>query len=155
MGGMRMANVNCLRCRFRHEDNGNCTAVGGFCTAVQAAHCPLLREYLDTALTPEEAKRMSNILMDVGIDYNCNWEYVKNWLLDDRLRELAEADKDGRLVVLPCKVGDTVYILRRTFDGADVVGETELWWDDIPQLGKTVFLTREEAEKALEAMKDG
>ena len=149
-----MANVNCLRCRFRHEDNGNCTAVGGFCTAVQAAHCPLLREYLDTALTPEEAKRMSNILMDVGIDYNCNWEYVKNWLLDDRLRELAEADKDGRLVVLPCKVGDTVYILRRTFDGADVVGETELWWDDIPQLGKTVFLTREEAEKALEAMKD-
>ena len=26
----------------------------------------------------------------------------------DRLRELAEADRDGRLVVLPCKVGDTV-----------------------------------------------
>ena len=71
-----------------------------------------------------------------------------------RLRELAEADRDGRLVVLPCKVGDTVYILHRTFDGADVVGETELWWTDIPQLGKTVFLTREEAEKALEAMKD-
>ena len=49
-----MANVNCLRCRFRHEDNGNCTAVGGFCTAVPAAHCPLLREYLDTGMTPEE-----------------------------------------------------------------------------------------------------
>ena len=75
-----------------------------------------------------------------------------------RLRELAEADKDGRVVVLPCKVGDTVYILRRAFDGADVVGETELWWDDIPQLGKTVCLTREEAEKALEereGKKDG
>lgn len=71
-----------------------------------------------------------------------------------RLRELAEADKAGRLVVLPCKVGDTVYILHRTFDGADVVGETGLWWTDILQLGKTVFLTREEAEKALEAMKD-
>ena len=42
-----MGNVNCLRCRFRHKDNGNCTAVGGFCTAVPAAHCPLLREYLD------------------------------------------------------------------------------------------------------------
>lgn len=100
-----MENVNCLRCRFRHEDNGNCTAVGGFCTAVTAAHCPLLCRYLDTGLTPEEAKRMSNILMDVGIDYNCSWEYVKNWLLDDRLRELDEADKDGRVVVLPCKVG--------------------------------------------------
>lgn len=76
----------------------------------------------------------------------------------DRLREFAEADKAGRCVVLPCKVGDTVYILRRAFDGADVVGETELWWDDIPQLGKTVFLTREEAEKALEereGKKDG
>ena len=31
-----------------------------------------------------------------------------------RLRELAEADRDGRLVVLPCKVGDTVYF--RTYD---------------------------------------
>lgn len=48
-----MGNVNCLRCRFRHEDNGNCTAVGGFCTAVPAAHCPLLRQYLDTGMTPE------------------------------------------------------------------------------------------------------
>ena len=49
-----MGNVNCLRCRFRHEDNGNCTATGGFCTAVTAAHCPLLCHYLDTGLTPEE-----------------------------------------------------------------------------------------------------
>ena len=49
-----MGNVNCLRCRFRHEDNGNCTAAGGFCTAVTAAHCPLLCQYLDTGLTPEE-----------------------------------------------------------------------------------------------------
>lgn len=60
-----------------------------------------LAAYEDTGLTPKEVKRMSNILMDVGIDYNCSWEYVKNWLLDNRLRELAEADKDGRLVVLP------------------------------------------------------
>ena len=36
---MRMANVNCLRCHFRHEDNGNCTAVGGFCTAVHEGAC--------------------------------------------------------------------------------------------------------------------
>lgn len=93
--------LNCMRCKYRHEDNGNCAAVGGFCTAVPAAHCPLLRDFLDAGLTPEEVKRMSNILMDVGIDYNRSWEYVKNWLLDDRLRVLAEADKDGRLVVLP------------------------------------------------------
>lgn len=69
-----MANVNCLRCRFRHEDNGNCTAVGGFCTAVAAAHCPLLREYLDTGMTPEEvlpkdkAVIAHNIQADITMD---------------------------------------------------------------------------------------
>lgn len=53
-----MGDVNCLRCKYRHTDNGNCTAVGGFCTAVPAAHCPLLREYLDTELTPQEVLSM-------------------------------------------------------------------------------------------------
>ena len=64
-----------------------------------------LAAYEDTGLTPEEAKRMSNILMDVGIDYNCSWEYVKNWLLDARLREIAEADKESRLFLLPLEPG--------------------------------------------------
>lgn len=53
-----MENVNCLSCRFRHKDNGNCTAVGGFCTAVSAAHCPLLREYLDTGLKPQDVSKL-------------------------------------------------------------------------------------------------
>lgn len=61
-----MANVNCLRCRFRHEDNGNCTAVGGFCTAVTAAHCPLLQKYLDTGLTPEEVTALQKITASLG-----------------------------------------------------------------------------------------
>ena len=64
-----------------------------------------LAAYEDTGLTPEAAKRMSNILMDVGIDYNCSWEYVKNWLLDARLREIAEADKESRLFLLPLEPG--------------------------------------------------
>ena len=51
-----------------------------------------------------------------------------------RLRELAQAEKEGRLVVLPW---------------ADYVRETEFWWSDIPQMGKTVFLPREAAEAAL------
>ena len=89
-----MANVNCLRCRFRHEDNGNCTAVGGFCTAVQAAHCPLLREYLDTELTPKE---VSTLVKD--------WSDLRTIIGEcgglDRVRALAEADRAGRLVVLP------------------------------------------------------
>ena len=143
-----MEKINCLRCNFRHTDNGNCTAVGGFCTAVTAAHCPLLREYLDTGLEPEAVE---TVKLALAAKHLVDLETLNNTPIS-RLVELAEADKDGRVVVLPCKVGDTVYILRRAFDGADVVGETELWWDDIPQLGKTVFLTREEAEKALQEM---
>lgn len=86
----------------------------------------------------------------------------------DRLEELAEADKDGQLVVLPCKVGDKLY---RVFDGNISEHEVQnmkyfarqrrLGIDMTPFfpdagrfIGKTVFLTREEAEKSLEAMKD-
>lgn len=165
-----METVNCIRCDFRHKDNGNCTAVGGFCTAVTAAHCPMLREYLDTGLTPAEVRSMSgewrammSVLNSIGEGY-------------DRLRELAEADKDERLVVLPCKVGDTVWItgsvrrlysekVRTFFCGNPSYGRGMSYNSvqmvrttgcDIPihEFGKTVFLTREEAEKALEAKRD-
>lgn len=99
-----MAIVNCLRCRFWHADNGNCTAVGGVCTAVPAVHCPLLREYLDTELTPEEVstlvKDWSDLCTIIG---ECGGL--------TRVKALTEADKDGRLVVLPCKVGDTLRML--------------------------------------------
>ncbi len=97
-----------------------------------------------------------------------------------RLRELAEADKDGRLVVLPCKVGDTLWVTRNPWTGkllkkpldAYVNGMkmyshglyVNLLFDtrkingtrdyEINHIGKTVFLTREEAEAALEAMKN-
>lgn len=95
----------------------------------------------------------------------------------DRLRELAEADKDGRVVVLPCKVGDTIYfarahpILQYKVTGYEmgeasisqvrskhVDKETGLTFNFTfrpEDIGKTVFLSREEAEKALEARKDG
>ena len=150
-----METVNCLRCRFRHEDNGNCTAVGGFCTAVQAAHCPLLREYLETGLEPAMCanyKTFEDEAISKGVTFK-------------RIVALMEADRDGRLVVLPCKVGDKLY---RVFDGNISEHEVQnmkyfarqrrLGIDMTPFfpdagrfIGKTVFLTREEAEKALEA----
>ena len=80
----------------------------------------------------------------------------------DHLRELAEADKDGRVVVPPCKVGDTVYRLQyiEQQPGRFTVGivpiKFALIW--LEEFGKTVFLSREEAEKALQEMegkKDG
>ena len=45
---------NCLMCQHFNADNGNCMAVGGFCTAVPAAKCPLLGEYLKTGLMPND-----------------------------------------------------------------------------------------------------
>lgn len=86
----------------------------------------------------------------------------------DRLRELAEADKDGRVVVLPCKVWDTVWRIVR--DGEPHITRDEVrdmyFADDMTlcvelvgervtfteKFGKTVFLSREEAEKALQEM---
>lgn len=123
-----------------------------------------LRAYKATGLTPQEVismhgewHAMMSVLNSIGGGYT-------------RLRELAEADKDGRLVVLPCKVGDTVYRIVRDADPHIARDEARNMYfaDDMTlcvelvggriilseKFGKTVFLTREEAEKALEAMKD-
>ena len=146
-----MENVNCLRCRFRHEDNGNCTAVGGFCTAVAAAHCPLLRQYLDTGLTPEE----------IDMDHEAA-EQLRQLCQGcdlDRLEELARADRAGRLVVLPCEVGTATYYIHWPIAVYPDKSEPEIKRGiftlcDLDRVGHSVFLTREEAEAALEAMKD-
>ena len=86
----------------------------------------------------------------------------------DRLEKLAEADKDGRTVVFPCKVGDVVY----GFHGEKTILPMVVKWIEtctngwciavqyapmapsfyrFSDFGKTVFLTHEEAKKALEA----
>ncbi|HJB20947.1 MAG TPA: hypothetical protein H9773_04505 [Candidatus Fournierella merdavium] len=44
---------NCIKCHYIHPDNGNCTAVGGFYTAVPAAYCPLIPELLARAEAAE------------------------------------------------------------------------------------------------------
>ena len=135
--------------------------------------CERLAAYEDSGLTPKEVKQMSNILMDVGIDYNCSWEYVKNWLMDDRLRELAEADKDERVVVscwipvterLPedsvkeCiifvpHIPENIVGLGRylgsgnwVLDGWYLTPEAVAYWMPLPEAPY---------KKALEAMKDG
>lgn len=88
--------------------------------------------------------------------------------IPNRLRELVEADKAGRVVVLPCKVGDVLYAA----ESAPVIplhvmevaiylaleGEDGGDYERISNIGKTVFLTREEAERAMQEMegrKDG
>ena len=157
-----MEKNNCLRCNFRHKDNGNCTAVGGFCTAVPAAHCSLLRQYLDIELTPEQCETAKVIIESAFSDDTSKAE---------RIRELLKADKAGRVVVLPCKVGDVVY----GFHGEKTILPMVAKWIEtntdgwciavqytpmaprfyrFSDFGKTVFLTREEAEKALAELEE-
>lgn len=137
---------------------------------VSAAH--RLAAYEDTGLSPESVEALKLSMMGKAISEITEF----NGLPIDRLRELAEADKAGRVVVLPCKVGDTVYEVtsRKTISEYRVKAiRVELFcifieWDivagfvdksvfgvSVDEIGKTVFLTREEAEKALEARKDG
>lgn len=80
------------------------------------------------------------------------------------LKKYQEADKDGRLVVLPCKVGDTVYRLFVGNPDNPVIATLKIntVTEAVKLIGKMgmhkyigTFLTREEAEAALEAMKDG
>lgn len=88
--------------------------------------------------------------------------------LTEHIHELLRAEKDGRLVVLPCKIGATVYRFQRYFNDATLKSEIKIkpcvvesvstkciiTTDHTVMLfsnfGKTVFLTREEAEKVLE-----
>lgn len=122
-----------------------------------------LLAYKNTMLTPGEVRSLWG-------EWNTMMRVLNSIGSYDRLRELAEADKDGRLVVLPCKVGDTVYRIVRDADPHIARDEARNMYfaDDMTlcvelvggriilseKFGKTVFLTREAAEKALEAMKD-
>lgn len=126
-----------------------------------------LAAYEDTGLTPVEIKSMQE-------EHFSGLEMAKLHSALMELKKYQEADKDGRLVVLPCKVGDRLYEVtgRKTisvykvrairvelfglFIERDIV-EGFVWQSlagiNAGEIGKTVFLTREEAEKALEAMK--
>ena len=119
-----------------------------------------LKAYEDTGLTPEEIK--APFTEDTMINLAAQALGVEA----DRLRELAEADKDGRVVVQPCKVGHKLY---RVFAGEIFehrVGSMKYFaiqgrWDieTYPfcpcvesSIGKTVFFTSEKAKKALQEM---
>lgn len=154
------------------------TFEGNFCDIARCGYptCPYkdgcsqkqvwerLKQYEGSKLSPEDAANLHAILR-LGDDMTLM-----------RLRELAVADKDGRVVVLPCKVGDTVYTIVQVFGDDGVrpriiekkitgIGGNALnkvWmvnkgnkYEDRfspSEFGRSVFLTREEAEKALAEM---
>lgn len=161
-----MEAVNCLRCEYKDADNGNCTAAGGFCTAVPAAHCPLLRQYLGTGMTPEQAANAKTIIESAFADDTSKAE---------RIRKLLAADNEGRVVMLPpCKYGDTLYCLENGKIYPKTITQIAFYLQDTlrtiiisaknyrgetngflaSELGKTMFLSLEEAERALEEQKN-
>lgn len=124
----------------------------------QADFVDRLAAYEDTGLYPESVEALKLSMMGKAISEITEFD----GLPIDRLRELAEADKGGRVVVLPCKVGDVLYAA----ESAPVIplhvmevaiylaleGEDDGDYERISNIGKTVFLTRAEAEKALQEM---
>lgn len=128
--------------------------------------CPIalafdrLAAYEDTGLVPETVSKIRDIVLDISGNL-------------DRLRELAQADRDGRCVVLPCEVGDRVWFTKfmwnyakqpipamvcgiKTFSSSGtftfmaLTDTNNVIRSFINQdIGKTVFLTQEEAEAAL------
>lgn len=133
--------------------------------AVQA-----LKAYEDTGLAPEEIEAI--ICASRGDTTVPNAVSVFGVPLE-RVRELVEADREGRCVVLPCKVGDTVYFVKSAFSWANTPLEAKVInihgvdrdgkvlysavtvhgnvgrWFGSDRIGKTVFLTLEEAEAAI------
>ena len=111
---------------------------------------------LDVCALPENAK--------------CSNYYTPEQEGVARLRELAKADKDGRVVVLPCKPGDGLWTFCShpveqvysftvtdisTLNGRTMLNTSRCGVIDARDVGKTVFLTREEAEKELMEAKEG
>ena len=135
-----------------------------------------LKAYEDTGLEPEEVTALGK-LFDYALKESKT--LTEQLTLLKHIRKLAEADKEGRCIIPPCKVGETVYFVnaKQILEFAVVgyaVDETGISWvysenvDKIgntterpfspDRFGKNTFFTREEAEKALQEMegkKDG
>ena len=130
----------------------------------ETAVCERLAAYEDTGMHPESVEALKLSMMGKAISEITEFE----GLPIDRIRELAEADKDGRVVVLPCRQGDELWTycnhpVKRvysftvsdvsTLNGRTVLNTLGLGTIRPEDIGKTVFLTREEAERTLAEMK--
>ena len=108
-----------------------------------------LKAYEDTGMYPESVEALKLSMMGKAISEITEF----NGLPIDRLRELAEADKDGRLVVLPCKVYETDGVRVYEHTVREVIYETAGGPAfDKNAIGKSIFLTRAEAERAMQEM---
>lgn len=73
-----------------------------------------------------------------------------------KLAEYEDLEEQDRLVKLPCKVGtDVYYILGIPNETPCTINKCVFELSDIHEIGKTLFLTREEAEAKLEELRGG
>ncbi len=118
----------------------------------------LLAAYEDTGLEPEEIEQLKGEAFGLKVDKQ-ELEQYRALASVDRLRELAQADKEGRCVVLPAKPDQIIYQWRKgddcpsvsRLDGVQISGDGEItypiWSGYLTprDFGETVFFTREEA----------
>lgn len=121
-----------------------------------------LKAYEDTRWSPEEVTALGK-LFDYALKESKT--LTEEIALLNHIRELAEADKDGRVVVLPCKVGDKVWFETYKNSARDCIGiqphevarisvdiivPGEIVDTGIPvdQIGVSVFLSEAEAVAA-------
>lgn len=110
-----------------------------------------LAAYENTGLMPGEVAELQALLQ------GCESKKSAEWV---RLQELAEADKEGRVVVLPCEVGTATYYIHYPIAFYPDESEPEIKRGiftliDLDRFGHSVFLTREEAEEKLKEVQKG
>lgn len=138
-----------ITCNMARDD---CRKMGGDCQ-IDSKILDRLAAYEKTGLEPEDFKRA--FIEDALLKLTGQLLGVT----PDRLRELAQADREGRCVALPIKPGTPVWstaFCRVDDDGTE--HPTYPWPFDLSmaeEWGREWFLTREEAEKALEGTKNG
>ncbi len=88
--------------------------------------------------------------------------YDEGYSAINKCADYEDLEEQGKLLKLPCAVGDTVYVLR--LDNAAYMMNNEKAWEIVEDkfeifhfdsIGKTVFPTREEAEAALKELERG
>ena len=116
----------------------------------ETAVCDRLAAYEDTGLSPEKVSWMKEVV-EAAFDNDTS--------RIERAHNLHVADKEGRVVVLPCKEGTTVYCISLPIATYPDKRKPEVvpiafTRNDLLKFGTRVFLTREEAEKALAEMEE-
>ena len=124
---------------------------------------------LTKVMNCNDGNKLYDFSNEVVSEYKEHSERVRVAL--KKLADYEEAEDQGLLVKLPCKVGDTVYSVTRNFISEYMVCSIEMYNEGFffnwrcekgiyinvrgftnYDIGNTVFLTKEEAEQALKEM---